>query len=137
MSDLTQRRRERRGSAETFSKKEAGIPNPVKLTQRPFGQTPYGDAALYTFANDNGLEVSITNYGGAITSIIVPDRSGNPGDVVFGYETVEEYVKHPRFMGALIGRQKAGVNRPSLPVRFWECTDWPPTKRKHNRTQAK
>jgi len=87
-----------------FSKKEAGIPNPVKLTQRPFGQTPYGDAALYTFANDNGLEVSITNYGGAITSIIVPDRSGNPGDVVFGYETVEEYVKHPRFMGALIGR---------------------------------
>jgi aldose 1-epimerase len=76
----------------------------VKLTQRPFGQTPDGDATLYTFANDNGLEVSITNYGGAVTSIIVPDRSGNPGDVVLGYETVEEYVEHPRFMGALIGR---------------------------------
>ena len=76
----------------------------MKLTQRPFGHTPYGKATLYTFTNDNGLEVSITNYGGAITSIIVPDRRGNPGDVVFGYETVEEYVKHPRFMGALIGR---------------------------------
>jgi len=87
-----------------FSKKEASIPKPVKLTQRPFGQTPYGEATLYTFANNNDFEVSITNYGGAITSIIVPDRKGNPGDVVFGYETVEEYVKHPRFMGALIGR---------------------------------
>jgi aldose 1-epimerase len=76
----------------------------VKLTQHPFGRTPFGEATLYTIANDNGLEVSITNYGGAITSIIVPDRSGNPGDVVFGYETVEEYVTHPRFMGALIGR---------------------------------
>jgi len=76
----------------------------VKLTQLPFGQTPYGEATLYTFTNDNGLEVSITNYGGAITSIIVPDRNGHPGDVVLGYETVEEYIKHPRFMGALIGR---------------------------------
>ena len=76
----------------------------MKLTQRPFGQTPYGEATLYTFVNDNGFEVSITNYGGAITSIMVPDRAGKPGDVVLGYETVEEYVKHPRFMGALIGR---------------------------------
>jgi aldose 1-epimerase len=76
----------------------------VKLNQRPFGQTPYGDATLYTFANNNGLEVSITNYGGAITSIIAPDRIGKPADVVLGYETVEEYVEHPRFMGALIGR---------------------------------
>ena len=76
----------------------------MKLTQRPFGRTPYGEATLYTFANDNGLQVSITNYGGAITSIVVPDRTGNPGDVVLGYETVEDYVKHPRFLGALIGR---------------------------------
>ena len=76
----------------------------MKLTQRPFGETPYGEATLYTFANDHGLKVSITNYGGAITSIVVPDRSGNPGDVVLGYETVQEYVEHPRFMGALIGR---------------------------------
>lgn len=76
----------------------------LKLTQRTFGQTPEGDATLFTFSNDNGLEVSITNYGGAITSIKVPDRNDKPGDVVLGYETAEEYVKHPRFLGALIGR---------------------------------
>jgi len=83
----------------------------VKLNQRPFGQTPYGQATLYTFANDNGFEVSITNYGGAITSIIAPDRTGNPADVVLGYETVEEYIEHPRFMGALIGRYANRIAR--------------------------
>ena len=83
----------------------------MKLTQRSFGQTPYGDATVFTFTNDNGVEVSITNYGGAVTSIIVPDRAGKPGDVVLGYDTVEEYVKHPRFMGALIGRYANRIAR--------------------------
>ena len=76
----------------------------VRITQRAFGKTPDGDATLFTFTNDNGVEVSITNYGGAITSIVVPDRAGKLGDVVLGYDSVEEYVEHPRFMGALIGR---------------------------------
>jgi aldose 1-epimerase len=77
----------------------------VQLTQQHFGVTPDGDAAnLYTFSNDRGLELSITNYGGAITTIKVPDRYGKVGDVVLGYDTLGEYVKHPRFLGALIGR---------------------------------
>lgn len=77
----------------------------MKLSEQPFGSTPDGDNVnLYTFSNDSGLEVSITNYGGAITSIKVPDRYGQIADVVLGYETLGEYVKHPRFLGALIGR---------------------------------
>lgn len=77
----------------------------MHLRQQPFGVTPEGDAAsLYTFSNDRGMEIAITNYGGAITSIKVPDRNGNVGDVVLGYDTLAEYVKHPRFLGALIGR---------------------------------
>jgi aldose 1-epimerase len=77
----------------------------VKLSQQPFGTTPGGDNVnLYNFSNDSGLEVSITNYGGAIMSINVPDRDGKIADVALGYETLAEYVKHPRFLGALIGR---------------------------------
>jgi aldose 1-epimerase len=76
----------------------------VNLTQRSFGDTPDGPATLFTLTNDHGFEASITNYGGAITSIKVPDRERKTADVVLGYETVEEYVKHPRFLGALIGR---------------------------------
>jgi aldose 1-epimerase len=76
----------------------------VQLKQQPYGETEGKSANLYTFINDRGLELSITNYGGAITSIKVPDRFGNIGDVVLGYDTLAEYVKHPRFLGALIGR---------------------------------
>ncbi|HEX5966335.1 MAG TPA: aldose epimerase family protein, partial [Pyrinomonadaceae bacterium] len=57
-----------------------------------------------TLTNNNGVQVSITNYGGAITSIMVPDRNGVFGDVVLGYDTIEDYMRNPRFLGALIGR---------------------------------
>jgi aldose 1-epimerase len=77
----------------------------LKLTCKPFGTTPEGtDVNLYTFASPNGFEVSITNFGGAITSIKVPDRNGELTDVVLGYESLAEYGRHPRFLGALIGR---------------------------------
>ena len=59
---------------------------------------------FYKLINNNGVEVSITNYGGAIMSIMVPDRNGVFGDVVLGYDTIEEYMRNPRYLGALIGR---------------------------------
>ena len=59
---------------------------------------------FYKLANSNGVEVSITNYGGTVTSIKVPDRNGVFGDVVLGYETIDEYMRNPRYFGALIGR---------------------------------
>src|SRR5262245_5848395 len=62
------------------------------------------DVDLYRFTNDQGLEVSISTYGGAITSLKVPDRKGDFGHIVLGYETLDEYVRNPRYLGALIGR---------------------------------
>ena len=56
----------------------------------------------FTLSNDHGVEVSIINYGGAVTSILAPDRNGVFGDVVLGYETLDEYMKNPRYLGALI-----------------------------------
>jgi aldose 1-epimerase len=77
----------------------------VNITNKPFGTTPDGTPVnLYTLSNDRGLDVSITNYGGAITSIKVPDRHGNIGDVVLGYETLAEYIRNPRYFGCLVGR---------------------------------
>jgi aldose 1-epimerase len=58
----------------------------------------------YTLTNRHGVEVSITNYGGTVTAIKVPDRNGAFGDVVLGYDTIEEYRRNPRYLGALIGR---------------------------------
>jgi len=77
----------------------------VKIDRKQFGATADGTHVdLYTLTNDDGMKVLITNYGGAITSIQVPDRKGEIGDVVLGYDTLFEYLKHPRFLGALIGR---------------------------------
>jgi len=59
---------------------------------------------LYTLANHLGLQVDIVTYGGAITSLKVPDRRGVLGDIVLGFDTLDEYVTNPRYFGALIGR---------------------------------
>jgi aldose 1-epimerase len=74
------------------------------------------DVYLYKLTNDRGLEVSIITYGGAITSLNVPDRKGVLGDIVLGYETLDDYVKNPRYLGALIGRHanRIGVGKFSL-----------------------
>jgi len=66
---------------------------------------------VYTLTNSHGVEVSITNYGGAVTSIKVPDRDGVFGDVVLGYETIDEYMQNPRYLGALVGRHANRIAR--------------------------
>jgi len=82
------------------------------ITSKQFGTTPDGTRVdLFTLTSDRGMEVKITNYGGAITSIQVPDRKGESGDVVLGYDTLAEYLEHPRFLGALIGRHANRIAR--------------------------
>jgi aldose 1-epimerase len=77
----------------------------VKTTKRHFGRTPDGvEVYLYTLRNDRGFEVSIMTYGGAITSLYTPDRHGTLGDIVLGFETLDEYVNNPLYFGPLIGR---------------------------------
>ena len=75
------------------------------MEKKAFGTTPDGKAAdLYTLKNKNGMEVSITDYGGIVTSIRVPDHSGKMADVVLGYDTLDGYVADKVYFGALVGR---------------------------------
>ena len=60
--------------------------------------------ALYTLTNANGMEVCITNFGGRIVSVMVPDRDGVMRDVVLGFASIADYVKYPSDFGATIGR---------------------------------
>jgi aldose 1-epimerase len=60
--------------------------------------------ALYTIRNPAGMEVRITNYGARIEQILVPDRTGQLGDVVQGYETIDQVRNGQGSMGAFIGR---------------------------------
>ena len=61
---------------------------------------------FYTLKNDAGMTVTVTNYGGRITSILVPDRSGEMRDVVLGFDNVEDYYpeNNESDFGAAIGR---------------------------------
>jgi aldose 1-epimerase len=59
---------------------------------------------LYTLKNSNGLEAQITNYGGIVVSLAVPDKNGKLGDVVLGYDTLNDYIGNTPYFGALIGR---------------------------------
>lgn len=62
---------------------------------------------LYVLTNDNGMEVCLTNYGGRIVSIMVPDRNGNMLDVCLGHDSIADYIRYGHQgcnFGALIGR---------------------------------
>lgn len=62
--------------------------------------------ALYTITNANGMEVCVTNFGGRVVSIMVPDRDGEFKDVVLGFDKVSDYFpkNHLSDFGAAIGR---------------------------------
>jgi aldose 1-epimerase len=80
-------------------------PQPGSTTKKSFGQTPDGQPVeLYVLTNKGGAEASITNYGGAVVSLKMPDRSGRLADVVLGYDNAEGYVADKSFFGALVGR---------------------------------
>jgi aldose 1-epimerase len=75
------------------------------ITSVPFGKTADGnEALLYTLKNNAGMEAKITNYGGIVVSLRVPDRSGTVDDVVLGYDSLAGYLKETPYFGALIGR---------------------------------
>ncbi|HWR54788.1 MAG TPA: aldose epimerase family protein [Bryobacteraceae bacterium] len=85
------------------SKKETGEARQV--TKQAYGKTADGrDIQLYTLTNKNGMTVAIMNYGGIITSIKTPDRSGKLDDIVLGFDSVDGYLQTHPYFGALIGR---------------------------------
>jgi aldose 1-epimerase len=75
------------------------------ISQAPFGKTTDGTPVeIYTLRNSKGMEARIMTYGGIVVSLKVPDKNGKFGDVVLGYDNLDDYVKNNPFFGALVGR---------------------------------
>ncbi len=75
--------------------------------------------ALYTLTNANGMEVCITNLGGRVVSIMVPDKDGEMKDVVLGYDNVTQYAdreNYPSDYGASIGRYANRISKHSFTI---------------------
>jgi aldose 1-epimerase len=79
------------------------------VSREPFGTKEGIQVDLYTLRSAKGLEAKITNYGGIVVSLKVPDRNGQTGDVVLGFDSLDGYLspayaKSNPYFGALIGR---------------------------------
>ncbi len=77
----------------------------MNISQEPFGKTREGaPVELYTLSNDQGVIIKIATYGGVITHLLTPDRTGAPGDITLGYDTLDEYLAFSPYFGAITGR---------------------------------
>jgi aldose 1-epimerase len=84
-------------------KTQTGAITPLK--KQLFGKTANGqEIDLYTLTNKSGVEIGIINRGGTVVSIRVPDRSGKPGDIALGFDSLDGYLKDIPYFGALVGR---------------------------------
>jgi len=95
-------------------KKESATPDDAGQTKgttnmlvkkEPFGSLPDGSAVeLYTLTNQHGLKARLMTYGAILVSLEVPDRNGNPADIVLGYDSLDEYFRNNPYFGAIVGR---------------------------------
>ena len=74
---------------------------------------------LITLKNNNGMEVCLTNYGGRVVSLCVPDKEGKPTDVVLGYDNIRQYadtLNSPSDYGSSVGRYANRIKNAQITV---------------------
>ena len=84
--------------------------------RRPFGVMPDGAAVERLTLKNGPLSCDVITYGGALQSLVVPDRAGRPTDVLLGFDTLEDYLRHDKFLGAIIGRYANRIGGASFPL---------------------
>ena len=80
--------------------------NPAKFDTVVNGDT----VKLYTLKGAGGMEVCITNYGGRVVSLMVPDKDGKPTDVVLGFDNIAQYLQKTTDYGSSVGRYANRIN---------------------------
>ena len=76
----------------------------MSISKKLFGKMPDGREVYCWTITEGNMSADIIDYGATLRSLIVPDRDGNPTDVVLGYDTVEEYMNNDGYIGATVGR---------------------------------
>jgi len=75
------------------------------ITESWFGNFENKTVTAYTITNANGMQVTVINYGATITRIITPDKNGISGNVIIGFDSLEDYLQNGhQYFGAIIGR---------------------------------
>ncbi len=82
------------------------------MEKAAFGKTADGEAVdIYTLVNRNGLKAKIMTYGALVTELHVPDRNGQLGDVVLGFDNLDGYLKGHPYFGCTTGRYANRIAR--------------------------
>ena len=86
------------------------------ITSEAWGEVDGEQVTLYTLTNANGMEVKLTNYGGIITSVLVPDRDGNSENVTLGFDNLDDYVAGHPYFGNITGRYANRIARGTFDI---------------------
>lgn len=86
----------------------------MKTSRQPFGEVEGNPVELFTLENANGVSAKITNYGGTVTSLVVPDSRGQASDIVCGFDSLDSYfsdayLSNSPYFGCLVGRYAARI----------------------------
>jgi len=76
----------------------------MTIVKASWGNIDGRDVSLYTLTNAKGMVMKVTDYGGIITELHVPDKAGKQADIVLGFDDLAGYVKSSPYFGAIIGR---------------------------------
>lgn len=76
------------------------------LKRADFQKTVQGKQTdLFVLKNKNGAELAVTNYGGAVTALMMPDKNGQFANVIQGHDSIDHVINsHEPFLSTLVGR---------------------------------
>ncbi|MCC8100343.1 MAG: galactose mutarotase [Clostridiales bacterium] len=104
----------------------------MSITSAPFGITRSGHpVTAYTLANSHGCKAVVLDFGGTVQSLIIPDRDGQPTDVVLGYDSVADYEQGSCYYGAFVGRYANRISGSRFPLEGQEVQLTPNEGRNH------
>jgi aldose 1-epimerase len=93
------------GNTVAMANTQLGDTTQSGITKQLWGETTDKEQVdLYTLTNKNGMVAKITNYGGIITELYTPDKSGKNGNVVLGFDSLKPYFKDSPYFGCIVGR---------------------------------
>ena len=86
------------------------------VTSAEFGKFEENPVTLYTLTNKQGMVAKITDYGGVVVSLLVPDRDGKLEDVVLGYDDFAAYESDEGWYGSIAGRNANRISQGKLSI---------------------
>ncbi|MFY0687040.1 MAG: galactose mutarotase [Cyclobacteriaceae bacterium] len=90
------------------------------VKEQNWGRVGNERAKLFTITNGHGMIVRVSNYGGVVTEITVPNKNGQFENVVLGYDQLEAYISDKNYFGAIIGRYANRIAQSKFTLREQE-----------------